>query len=116
MPTAPHTLVVARNVLSGEVWYCLSNVPDAPTGTLLAVAFSRCRIEWMLQDTKGELGMDHFEVRRYRAIQRHLVLIAVSHLFLAEFRQAHRGENPGLTVCQVRTATAAEAGSPRSGW
>ena len=96
LPTAPHTLVVARNVLSGEVKYFLSNVPDAPTETLLVVAFSRWRIERMFQDTKGELGMDHFEVRTWRSIQRHLVLSAVSHLFLAEFRQAHRGEKPGL--------------------
>jgi len=95
LPTAPHTLVVARHVLSGEVKYFLTNVAEAPTGTLLAVAFSRWRIERMFQDTKGELGMDHFEVRAYRAIQRHLVLSAVSHLFLAEFREAERGKKSG---------------------
>jgi len=95
LPTAPHLLVVARQVLSGEVKYFLANVPEAPTKTLLAVAFSRWRIERMFEDTKGELGMDHFEVRTYRAIQRHLILSAVSHLFLAEFREAERGKKPG---------------------
>ena len=95
LPTAPHRLVIARQVLSGEVKYFLANVPQAPTETLLAVAFSRWRIERMFEDTKGELGMDHFEVRQYRAIHRHLVLSAVSHLFLAEFRQTHGGKKPG---------------------
>ena len=95
LPTAPHRLVIARPVLSGVVKYFLANVPQAPTETLLAVAFSRWRIERMFEDTKGELGMDHFEVRQYHAIQRHLVLSAVSHLFLAEFRQRHGGEKPG---------------------
>jgi len=91
LPTAPHRLIVAGHVLSGEVKYFVTNVPDTPTETLLAVAFSRWRIERMFEDTKGELGIDHFEVRSWRAIQRHLVLSAVSHLFLAEFREAERG-------------------------
>ena len=95
LPTAPHRLVVARHVLSGEVKYFLTNVPEAPTETFLAVAFSRWRIERLFQDTKGELGMDHFEVRTWRAIRRHLVLSAVSHLFLAEFRQTHGGKKSG---------------------
>jgi len=92
LPTAPHQLVVARHVLSGEVKYFVSNAAEAPTETLLAVAFSRWRIERMFEDTKGELGMDHFEVRSWRAIGRHLTLSAVSHLFLAEFREAHGGK------------------------
>ena len=54
---------------------------------LLLVAFSRWRIERMFEDSKGELGMDHFEVRRYLSIRRHLILTCVSHLFLAEFCQ-----------------------------
>jgi len=49
----------------------------------------------MFEDSKGQLGMDHFEVRRYRAIQRHLVLSAVSHLFLAEFQERERGKKSG---------------------
>jgi len=96
LPTAPHVLVVARQVLSGQVKYFLANVPEAPTETLLGVAFSRWHIERAFEDSKGELGMDHFEVRQYRAIQRHLVLSAVSHLFLAEFRETHGGKKSRL--------------------
>jgi len=108
LPTAPHILLVARNVLHPEeVKYFLSNASqDTPTETLLLVAFSRWKIERMFEDGKGELGMNHFEVRKYLSIRRHLILSCVSYQFLAEFHQQHRGENPQLVVCQVRTATA----------
>jgi len=97
LPTRSHHLVVARNVLKPEeVKGFVSNAPEAtPTETLLVVAFSRYKIEQMFEITKGELGMDHFEVRHWRSIQRHLILSGVSHLFLAEFHQTHRGEKSG---------------------
>ena len=31
---------------------------------------------------KGETGMDHFELRRYKAVMRHLILTMTSILFL----------------------------------
>ena len=97
LPVGPYRLLITRNVLKrNEVKFFLSNAPEGiPVETLLLVAFSRWRIERMFEDTKDELGMDHFEVRKYGSIQRHLVLTGVSHLFLAEFRQEHRGEKPG---------------------
>jgi len=76
-------LIVARNVLDGEVKYFLSNAPaEEPVEVLLHVAFSRWHIERVFEDGKGEIGLDHFEVRRYRSIMRHLVLSMVSFLFL----------------------------------
>ncbi len=44
----------------------------------------------MFEDSKGELGMDHFEVRRYICLKRHLIVSCVSHLFLAEFWLANQ--------------------------
>jgi SRSO17 transposase len=98
LPTRPHHLVVARRELdSCEIKYFISNATEATaTETLLLVAFSRWKIERMFEDTKGELGMDHFEVRHWQSIRRHLILSCVSHLFLAEFHQEHRGEKSGL--------------------
>ncbi len=75
--------------------YFLSNAPEnTPVETLL-VAFSRWKIERIFEDGKGELGLDHFEVRKYLSIQRHLILSCVSYLFLAEFHLEHRGEKSG---------------------
>ena len=97
MPVGPYHLVVARSVLNpAEVKYFLSNGPmDTMLEVLLLVAFSRWRIERMFEDSKTELGMDHFEVRKYISIQRHLALTCVSHLFLTEFWLAHRDKKNG---------------------
>jgi hypothetical protein len=57
-----------------------------PEGALYATADFHA-----LLDGKSELGMDHFEVRTYRSVRRHLILSCVSYLFLAEFCRAHRG-------------------------
>ncbi len=85
-------LLVARNVLNpDEVKYFISNASeDTPVETLLLVAFSRWKIERMFEDSKMELGLDHFEARKYQAVSRHLLVSCVSHLFLAEFHQEHR--------------------------
>ena len=98
MPSRPHHLIVARNVLKpNEVKFFLSNAPEGtPLDVLLLVAFSRWRIERLFQDSKTELGMDHFEVRKYPSIVRHLILTCISHLFLAEFLLAHRGKKSGV--------------------
>jgi SRSO17 transposase len=97
LPVGPYRLLITRHVLKPEeVKFFLSNAPEGvPVETLLLVAFSRWRIERLFEDSKDELGMDHFEVRRYLSIQRHLILTGVSHLFLAEFRLDHGGEKGG---------------------
>lgn len=88
LPSRAHHLLMARNALKpAEIKFFLSNAPQSvPVETLLLAAFSRRRIERMFEDGKDELGLDHFEVRKYGAIQRHLILTCVSHLFLVEFR------------------------------
>jgi len=94
LPTWPHWLVAARNVLKpGNVKYFVSNAAaGGPLEVLLAVAFQRYHVERCFEEEKGELGMDHFEVRNYRSLKRHLLLTAVSHLFLAKVHQKWRGE------------------------
>ncbi len=107
LPSRPHHLLISRNPLDPqEVKFFLSNAPESTSVmVLLLVAFSRWRIERLFEDSKTELGLDHFEVRRYISIQRRLILTCVSHLFLAEFWLAHREKKTELTLCQVRTAT-----------
>lgn len=97
LPETTYHLVVTRNVLApDEVKYFVSNAPRrTPLPTLLLVAFSRWRIERCFEDEKGELGLDHFEGRKYQGLKRHLILTAVSHLFLAKVHQDLRGEKSG---------------------
>lgn len=95
LPGPAHTLIVARNVLNPqEIKYFLSNlVIDGPAVTLewlLWVAFSRWPIERCFEIAKSELGMDHFEMRTWRGIHRHLYLTQVSQLFCARVHQQLR--------------------------
>jgi SRSO17 transposase len=92
LPGTELWLLVAQNPLTGETKYFLSNAgAGVPLEQLMKVAFSRWHIERCFQDQKGELGLDHFECRRYLAVQRHLLLTAISHLFLTRLRRAELG-------------------------
>lgn len=92
----PWHLVVARNVLDAEdIKYFLSNAPEeTPVDTLLLVALSRWPIERCFEDQKQELGLDHYEGRKYPGLKRHVILTAVSHLFLARVHQQLGKKNP----------------------
>lgn len=96
----PYWVIVARNVLHpDEVKFFLSNASSGvPLSTILHVAFGRWPVERCLQDEKSELGLSHFEVRRYPALRRHLLLTQVSHLFLARQTQRLRGEKSGSDI------------------
>jgi SRSO17 transposase len=98
LPQRTYRLVVTRNVLvPDEVKYFVSNAPlETPLPTLLLVAFSRWRVERCFEDEKGELGLDHYEGRKYQGLKRHMILTSVSHLFLAQIHQELRGEKPGV--------------------
>jgi SRSO17 transposase len=112
LPTRRHCLIVARNVLTGEVKYFLSNRVPGERGVtlrwLLRVAFGRWSIESCFREGKEELGMDHYEVRGWRCVHRHFYVTQLSHLFCARVRQEY-DDTPGdqldrITLEQVRSA------------
>jgi len=84
LPTVRWQLLVCHNPLTEEVKYFISNAPpETPLAQLLKVAFSRWPIERCFEDQKGEVGLTHWEGRSWIGLKRHLILTAVSHLFLA---------------------------------
>jgi SRSO17 transposase len=86
-------LVIAESVLTGETKYFLSNASAAtPIATLMTVAFSRWNVERSFEDAKQEVGLGHFEVRTYQALQRHLAISMLSLLFLARATHVLRDE------------------------
>lgn len=117
LPARRHCLIVARNVLTGEVKYFLSNrVPSERNPIsgnwitvrwLLRVAFGRWSIESCFREAKEELGMDHYEVRGWRCLHRHFYVTQLSHLFCARVRQEYDGASNAsdrVTIEQVRSA------------
>jgi SRSO17 transposase len=81
----PYWLIAAHNRLHPDTRkYFLSNASaGVPLEVLVHVAFSRWPVERCLEDEKSELGLSHFEVRKYDGVLRHLRITQVSHLFLA---------------------------------
>jgi SRSO17 transposase len=98
LPEQTYHLIVARNVMEpGVIKYFVSNAPvGTSVQTMLMVAFSRWRVERCFEDEKGELGLDHYEGRRYQGLKRHMIITSVSHLFLAKVHQDLRGEKSGV--------------------
>ena len=97
LPEGPYHLLVCTHPLSGEIKYFLSNAPpDTPLEKLLCVAFGRWRIERCFEDGKGEVGLDHWEGRRWLGLKRHLILTTVSYLFLARTCQRLRKKKSGM--------------------
>jgi SRSO17 transposase len=96
LPGEPMHLIVARDVLDpDQIKFFVCNAPpETPIQTMLLAAFSRWRVERCLEDHKGEVGLDHYEGRLYLGLKRHLILSAISYLFLARTRQRLGGEKP----------------------
>ncbi len=96
LPGPRHQLMIARNVLDpNELKYFVGfAAPGTRVPTLLLVGFSRWRVERCFEDGKGEIGLSHYEGRRYLGLKRHLILSAVSYLFLMEGKEALRGKKP----------------------
>jgi SRSO17 transposase len=125
LPGRRHGLIVARNVVTNEVKYFVSNrVPGEQGMTLrrlLRIAFGRWSVESCFRQAKEELGLDHYEVRGWRCVHRHFYLTQLSHLFCARIRQKFDAaivrDDPleHLTTEQVRRAinTWIEVAAPR---
>ena len=50
---------------------------------LVAVAGARWAVEDCFAEAKNEAGLDHYQVRHYRAWYRHVTLSMLAHAFLA---------------------------------
>jgi SRSO17 transposase len=89
LPTREHWLIAARNPETpDEVKFFVSNAgAGCPLEWVVYVAYSRWPIEQCFKEEKDELGFDHFEVRGWRSIHRHMYLTQVSHLYLNKMRE-----------------------------
>ena len=74
--------------------YFLTNAPaDRPREELARLSGARWPIEVAFAEAKGEVGMDHYEVRTWRGWHHHMTQTFLAHHFLLRTRL--RGEKPG---------------------
>jgi SRSO17 transposase len=82
--------------------YYFSNLPpETSVGALARLVHQRWAIEQQYQDLKTEMGLDHFEGRRYAGWHHHVVLSALAYAFLQTERWRRR-TGPALTFPQIR--------------
>jgi SRSO17 transposase len=104
---ARHEWLVIRRKSSTQVlaeWkFYRSNAPQKTAWEKLATLTAwRWPIESTIEECKGELGMDHYEVRNWRGWHHHLTMTILSHHFLVRLRVDMGDEAPALTVSQAR--------------
>jgi SRSO17 transposase len=109
-------LMVRRSLQPGEkgelelaFYRCYSPEP-VTLAELAAVAGARWGIEDCFAEAKNEAGLDHYQVRRYRAWYRHVTLSMLAHAFLAV--AAHAARPPERAPASRNTGTeSAEKGT-----
>jgi SRSO17 transposase len=87
-------LLVRRRRSDGELAFyaCFGTAGTSLLG-LVRVAGSRWAIEEGFEQAKGEVGLDHYEVRRWPGWYRHITLALLAHAFLVVTRaQASSGD------------------------
>jgi SRSO17 transposase len=89
-------LVVIRPVGESRVDYALTNAgPETPLAEVVRAQRQRHRIEEVFGAGKGEVGLDHYEVRSWVGWHHHMTLCLVALWFLCLERRRVGGENPG---------------------
>jgi SRSO17 transposase len=104
LPGARLWLVIRRSLSDpSDVRYYLSNAPETIDRPLLAgMLGARWPVELAFEESKGEVGMDHYEVRSWDGWHHHMVLVLLAHHFLVWVRVQWQARAPALTLCQVR--------------
>jgi SRSO17 transposase len=93
-------LLVRRSLTDGELAHYLCFCPpESSLADLVAVAGARWAIEESFHTAKGEVGLDHYQVRRYDAWYRHITLACLAHAYLTVTRAAADGEKRGSAIC-----------------
>src|SRR3989440_8203029 len=90
-------LVVRRSLLEGEKPADRAYVlVFAPTGTPLAematAIGTRWTVEQCFEEGKGEVGLDHYEVRSWQGWYRHITFCMLAHAFLTVLRAQSQAE------------------------
>ena len=109
LPERTVWLVIKRTVGATPVYsYYISNAPaSTPWRTFVWLSGVRWAIEQCFEETKTELGMDHYEVRKYPGWHHHILISMLAHFFLWHLK-LRLGKK---SACPHRGAAADDIGS-----
>jgi SRSO17 transposase len=84
LPDRTVWLVIKRTLGANPVYsYYISNAPEStPWRTFVWLSGLRWAIEQCFEEGKTELGMDHYEVRKYAGWHHHMLTTMLAHFFL----------------------------------
>ncbi|MBC8989591.1 IS701 family transposase [Micromonospora chalcea] len=104
-PNEYRWLLIRRNRSTGELAFYLCWSPPVPLHTLVTVAGSRWSIEELFQTGKGQVGLDHYQVRSWTGWHRHVTLAMLALAVLTLLAAQQPDTNPeiiALTVAEIR--------------
>ncbi len=104
LPAAELWLIIRRNLDDpSEIKYFFSNAPlSTPLEEFVRISGMRWPIETIFEESKGEIGMDHYEMRSWIGWHHHMLLVSLAHHFLVRLRIQFQDQSPALTIYQVR--------------
>jgi SRSO17 transposase len=84
LPGRRVTLIIKRTMSENPTYsYHISNAPfSTRLSTFVWLSGMRWPIEQCFEETKTELGMDHYEVRKYPSWHHHILTCMLAHFFL----------------------------------
>jgi SRSO17 transposase len=97
-PDRGYWLLVRRSLAdpTERAYYVCYGPADATLAELVRVAGRRWAIEEGLEALKGEVGLDHYEVRHWAGWHRHISLCLLAHAFLAATRIQANADPPAV--------------------
>jgi len=104
LPATELWLILRRNLEDPAiVKYYFSNAPaQTALDEFVRISGMRWPIETIFEEAKGEVGLDHYEMRSWLGWHHHMLLVALAHHFLMRLKIRFREQAPALTVYQVR--------------
>ena len=95
-------LLVRRSVAKPtELAFYLTHAPEGTTlAELVRIAGTRWSIESLFEQAKGEVGLDHYEVRSWVGWHRHVTLAMLALAYLAALRRAAAGGYGSRESCR----------------
>ena len=97
-------LVISRNEADNKIKYSLSNADYFKT-SIQRFAYMQAQRYWVeraLQESKSDLGMSDYQVRKWNAWHHHMALVMLSQSFLVKERIFYKDECPLLSSRDIR--------------